>query len=358
MNKISFALLCLLCFANAVSQTLSTKNKKAIDLYVDADNYRVRGQYDQAIRLLRQAIERDNKFEEAYARLGLTYRSAGDLPLSSESFEKALALTPYPLKQKTYLYSLGDNYLRSGQYEKSIFNLDRFLAIEKTDKLKIDLASVWNSQNAYGLAHRGENAGYNIEALSDTVNRYPMQYFPAITADGNELFFTVRYGRAHNDNEDIFVSRNINGKWAEPVSVSENINTEFREGACSVSADGRHLIFTICGPRGCDLYESKKVGEVWHKPVSLGPGVNSSRWEAQPSLSADGNELYFVSDRSGGIGGYDIWYSKKDSTGAWSRAINLGKSVNTKFDEIAPFIHVNNRNLFFCVKRSPWVRRI
>src|SRR6478736_4109914 len=124
MFKIVFGILSLVCSLPLLSQTLSTKNKKAIDLYVEADNYRVRGQYDQAIRLLKQAIEKDNKFEEAYARLGATYRSAGDLALSSESFEQALALTPYPLKQKAYLYSLSDNYLRRGQYEKSITSLD------------------------------------------------------------------------------------------------------------------------------------------------------------------------------------------------------------------------------------------
>ena len=113
------------------------------------------------------------------------------------------------------------------------------------------------------------------------------------------------------------------------------------------------MIFTICGPRGCDLYESKKEGEVWRKPVSLGPNVNSAGWEAQPSLSADGNELYFVSDRKGGLGGYDIWFSKKDSTGSWKKAVNIGKPVNTKYDEIAPFIHVNNRNLYFASNGLP-----
>jgi outer membrane protein OmpA-like peptidoglycan-associated protein len=257
------------------------------------------------------------------------------------------------MKQKAYWYSLGDNYLRSGQYEKSAANLEKFLTNEKMDKAKMDMAMMWKTQDAYGLSHQGENFGYHVKPLSDTVNKYPMQYFPAITADGEELIFTVRYGRAHNDNEDIFVSRRKDGKWQGPLSISENINSEYREGACSISADGRHLIFTICGPRGCDLFESKKEGEVWRKPVSLGPAVNSSGWEAQPSLSADGNELYFVSDRKGGMGGYDIWYSKKDSTGAWTRAMNLGKSVNTKFDEIAPFIHVNNRNLFFASNGLP-----
>ena len=152
MYKIIFGALSLLGSIPLISQTLSTQNKKAIDLYVEADNYRVRGQYEQAIRLLKQATEKDKKFEEAYARLGTTYRSAGDLKLSSDSFEQALVLTPYPLKQKAYLYSLGDNYLRSGQYERSTFNLEKFLAIEKTDKTKMDFATIWKTQASYGLS--------------------------------------------------------------------------------------------------------------------------------------------------------------------------------------------------------------
>jgi outer membrane protein OmpA-like peptidoglycan-associated protein/tetratricopeptide (TPR) repeat protein len=354
MNK-SF-LLCFLFFAvtTALSQPLSTKNKKAIDLYIEADNFRVRGQFDQAIKLLKQAIDKDKKFEEAYYRLATTYRNSGDIKASSESFEKAIELTPYPLKQKVYLYSLGDNYIRQGQYEKAKANLEKFLSIEKTDKAKIDQASLWKFQAEYSIAHHGENAGYQIKALSDTVNKYPMQYFPSITADGLSLIFTVRYGHLHNDNEDIFISRKDDrGKWKAPVSISENINSDYREGASSISADGRHLIFTICGPRGCDLYESEKEGDVWKRPKSLGAAVNSSGWEAQPSLSADGNELYFVSDRKGGLGGYDIWYSRKDSTGAWTRAANVGKPVNTKFDEMAPYIHVNNKNLYFASNGMP-----
>ena len=96
---------------------------------------------------------------------------------------------------------------------------------------------------------------------------------------------------------------------------------------------------------GCDLYESRKTGNQWSVPKSMGPAINSSGWDAQPSLSADGRELYFVSERKGGMGGYDIWYSQLVETG-WTKAINLGPSINTQFDEISPYIHVNNQNLY------------
>ncbi|MGC4021137.1 MAG: tetratricopeptide repeat protein [Cyclobacteriaceae bacterium] len=159
------------------AQALSTKNKKAIELYNDADNYRVRGQFDQAIRLLKLAIEKDKKFEEAFYRLGLVYKNADDRIASCEAFEQGLALTSLPLKQKAYYGILGENYLRSGKYEKAKFNLEKFLAIEKNDKVKIDHALLWKSQAEYGIAHTNENLGYRVKPLSDTVNKYPMQYF-------------------------------------------------------------------------------------------------------------------------------------------------------------------------------------
>jgi OmpA-OmpF porin, OOP family len=332
---------------------LSTKSKKAIEFYVSADNFRVRGEFVPAIDLLKQAIAKDPKFEEAYYRLGLTYRSAGDLPLATETFERGLSLAQDAQKQKSYTFILGESYLRQGKYNQALLNLDKFIAQEKMDKPKINQASVWKTQSEFGSRNHPA-LPYQIRPLSDTVNTHPMQYFPTITADEEELIFTIRFGKAHDDNEDIVVAKKeSNGQWGKPSSLSDQINSNFREGASTISADGRKLIFTICGPRGCDLFESHKEGNTWGKPVNLGAGVNSTGWEAQPSLSADGSELYFVSDRKGGVGGYDIWYSKKTEDGSWGKAINVGKPINTPFDEIAPFIHVNNQNLYFASNGLP-----
>ncbi len=352
--RILFCFFLLFSLAVQAQLPLSTKSKKAIEYYLQSDNFRVRGQLTQAIALLNQAIAKDAKFEEAYYRLGLTYRSAGELALSVKSFEKGASLTRDLVKEKSYSFILGETYLKQGQYALAIPHLDRFLALEKFDKAKLEQVKVWRSQCEYALQHQSERWQYDTHPLSDTVNTYPMQYFPTLTADEGQLIFTVRFGKEHDDNEDIVVSLKMpNGRWGKPVSISASVNSNFREGASTISADGRKLIFTICGPRGCDLYESNRVGEVWSRPASLGAGVNSAGWEAQPALSADGSELYFVSDRKGGMGGYDLWYSRKGVDGTWGRATNVGKPVNTPFDEIAPFIHVSNQNLYYASNGLP-----
>ncbi len=107
-----------------------------------------------------------------------------------------------------------------------------------------------------------------------------MQYFPVLTADEQELIFTRRVGGGQEDDEDLVVSRkDPAGRWMKPVSVSAAINSRYNEGTCSISADGRQLIFTSCvGRRGfgsCDLFESRKIGNEWTRPVNLGPEINS-----------------------------------------------------------------------------------
>jgi outer membrane protein OmpA-like peptidoglycan-associated protein len=141
------------------------------------------------------------------------------------------------------------------------------------------------------------------------------------------------------------------------VSISKNINTKLNEGTCTITADGRKLIFTSCtgrdGMGSCDLYESKKIGDDWTEPRNLGKNVNSAEWESQPSLSADGRTLYFVSDRRSGLGRRDIWISTLDDQGIWTRAVNAGNTINSQYDEISPFIHANNRTLYFASNGLP-----
>ncbi len=340
---------------NAQGQ-LTTKSKKAIELYNESDNYRVREQYDRAIELLNQAIAKDKEFEEAYFRLGLTLKNKGDLHKSSEEFEKGLSLTRDPRKQNGYRYELADNYLRVGNYSRSLDFLNQYLNAEKTAGAKVDMAKIWKLHAEFSLAHK-ENLSYQPQVLSDTVNCFPMQYFPTLTADNQQIVYTRRNGRGHDDDEDIVIStKDGSGRWTTPVSISDRINSTLREGASTISADGHYLIFTLCGSKTygrCDLFESKKTGDSWSAPLNLGPLVNSVAWDSQPTLSADGQELYFVSDRKGGMGGSDIWYSRKDSTGRWIKAQNVGNVLNTKYDEISPFIHVNNRNLYFASNAHP-----
>ncbi|HRI78947.1 MAG TPA: hypothetical protein PLR06_05365, partial [Cyclobacteriaceae bacterium] len=219
---------------------LSTKNKKAIELYTEADNYRVRGQYREALSLLDQAIEKDRNFSEAYFRQALIYKSQRNYPQSTEIYLKGLSLTTDQKKQKAYFYELGENYLLLGEYEKSLQFLDRYLDAEILNKQRVDQASMWKRNAQYALRNIKISSQFKPHQLSDTVNAFAMQYFPVLTADEQELIFTRRMGGGQDDDEDLVVAKkDTNGKWQHPVSISANINSPMNEGTCTISADGR-----------------------------------------------------------------------------------------------------------------------
>ncbi|MCK6617843.1 MAG: OmpA family protein [Cyclobacteriaceae bacterium] len=345
-------LVCLVPVVLPAQSGLSTKSKKAIELYNQADNYRVRGQYQQAIDLLNEAINRDKKFVEAYYRLGLVYMSTKRYPMAVQHFETAASLTTDIKKQRIIWFDLGEAYLNTGQYDNAVVTLQNFLRAENQNRQKIERASQWLRNAEFAKQNLALKAHYNQHPLSDTVNCFPLQYFPVLTADQQELIFTRRLGNAPEHDEDLVISRKeSNGRWGKPQSLSKNVNSALNEGTCTISADGRKLIFTSCVGRqsfgSCDLYETVKIGNEWTVPKNLGPNVNSTEWESQPALSADGRTLYFVSDRRGGQGRRDIWVSVSDDNGQWTRARNLGSPVNTPGDEISPFIHVNDQVLYF-----------
>jgi outer membrane protein OmpA-like peptidoglycan-associated protein/tetratricopeptide (TPR) repeat protein len=334
---------------------LSTKSKKAIELYNEADNYRVRLQHAQAIDLLEQAIAKDKNFAEAYYRLGLVYMTIKNYPTAISNFEKGLSLTTDPRKQKVYWFDLGEANLITGKYDRAIQYLTDFINAEKQNLQKAERANQLLNNANFAKANAEVRSAYKLKPLSDTVNSFAMQYFPVLTADQRELIFTRRLGTGGEYDEDIVISKKDKaGKWMVPESISKNINSSLNEGTCTISADGRKLIFTSCVGRqslgSCDLYESVKIGNEWTVPVNLGPMVNSTEWESQPALSADGRTLYYVSDRRGGYGRRDIWVSTLDEQGQWTKARNLGGPVNSEHDEISPFIHANNKVLYFASK--------
>lgn len=352
MVRILFIYLFLLSGLAAAQMPLATKSKKAIELYTEADNYRVRGQNSQAIGMLNEAIKKDKNFVEAYYRLGIIYMTLKDFPQAIKNFEKGLSLTDDVRKQKIFWYDLGESYFSAGDYDNAEKILSQYLKAEVQNRPKIERARLLMSNIAFAKENKNNASAYKLKPLSDTVNAFLMQYFPVLTADQQQLIFTRRIGGGPNDDEDLVIShKNRRGRWSEPESISRNINSELNEGTCTISADGRKLIFTSCvgrqGYGSCDLFESVRIGDEWTKPKNLGPNVNSAEWESQPSLSADGRTLYFISDRRGGVGRRDIWVSSLNANGEWTRAKNLGKPVNTIYDEISPFIHVNNKALYF-----------
>jgi len=198
---------------------------------------------------------------------------------------------------------------------------------------------------------------FNITNLGPVVNTAYPEFSPVISIDENALFFTSKRLRADSSNfgvkdrisgeffEDIYASyKNRNGEWQTPELLE--INSDDHSATINVSVDGQTL-FLYKDDNGIgNIYESKLVGETWTEPIKM-DGINSNSWETHLALSADGQMAYFVSNRSGGLGGRDIYRVKKLPNGNWSAPMNLGSNINTPYEEDAVFISPDELTLYF-----------
>jgi outer membrane protein OmpA-like peptidoglycan-associated protein len=230
-------------------------------------------------------------------------------------------------------------------YKKSDQNLKLFLD-RKIEQCKFGIEAMQHSTDVTPI-----NLGENVNSEWD-------EYHPSLTGNSKEMLFTVRRPSDQNtvcryckQEEDIYNSEQQNGIWQPRVKLKEPVNTGYNEGAQCISPDGNYLFFTICNAKNgfgsCDIYWSKREGNTWSEPKNCGSKVNTRYWESQPSISADGKTIYFTSNRPGGYGGMDIWKTEMISEGFFLEPENLGNIINTPNDELSPFIHFDQKTLYF-----------
>lgn len=200
---------------------------------------------------------------------------------------------------------------------------------------------------------------FSIQNLGKKINSAFDDYSAVIDASETMLIFTSRRQgttgnlKADDDKyfEDIYVSvKNENGEWATPSNIGPAINTDGHDACISLSADGQQLYIYRDDWGDGNIYVSKLENDVWSEAVLLGSDINSKAWETHASVSPDGQLLFFTSNRNGGKGGLDIYFSKKMPSGEWGLAQTLGDVVNTEYDEDAPFMHPDGKTLFFSSK--------
>ncbi|MEN6294673.1 MAG: OmpA family protein [Chloroherpetonaceae bacterium] len=209
--------------------------------------------------------------------------------------------------------------------------------------------------------------------LGEVVNWKGLDYAPTVSADGKTLFFVSNrpgsiLNRDQKPSHDFWAAKKrdrLDTNFAQPYNIDTTrqwedlgVNTALNEGAASIAADGQSLYFTGCnredGFGSCDLYKTTIEGDKWGRPVNLGPNVNTDKFESQPSIAPDQSRIYFVSTRKGPNSdgdnvpeNMDIWYCDWDAEEEeWKPAENLS-TVNTKGEDVSPFIAADGVTLFF-----------
>lgn len=343
-----------LTIGSACAQKVITKRDITGQLkeqYDKAHSLSFSERYDEALKHVYAAIRIDSGFIDGHILLGSIFYDTGKYDEAILSYKKALSLSA--AYQPRVWYQLAMCEMRKELYEEAARHFDNFIKIEPENANLKERATghlVTSKFRAYALANP---VPFNPSRLSDSVNSNNPEYLPTLTVDGENLLFT----RIVNGREDFYYSKKRpGGGWGMAVPLA-GVNTAQNEGAQTVSADGRTLAMTACERENslgsCDIYLASMENGKWKPASNIGAPVNSIFWDSQPSLSSDGKTLYFSSNRRGGAGGKDIWVAYKDSKGRWSTPLNLGKIINTNGDEQSPFIHPDGKTLYFMSDGHP-----
>jgi len=352
--------------AQKQQEEVSSKNKKAIKLYETGRAYYDSRNNELAEVNFLSAIEKDPNFIEAEVLLAFVYTEM-------RQYEKALThyLRCIEINPKFYpdIYpSAAALQLKFGRYEEAKKNFEAYLGFTESPLMMKEMANEGLSDCNFAIEALKHPVPFNPINMGETINSSLPEYFPSISVDGLLFLYTRRLNSEMNYsgfNEDFFVSRFDGKNWTESINVRA-INSLTNEGAPSLSANGRFLIFTSCenpvdgygnerkGYGSCDLFYTYHIGDNWTKPENLGQQINTRNWETQPSFSADGKTLFFIR----GIGRgesrqQDIYFSILGEDGTWSIPTKLSDKINTKGAEESVFIHPDGKTLYFSSDGHP-----
>lgn len=202
--------------------------------------------------------------------------------------------------------------------------------------------------------------------MGDLVNsRRVPDYAPSINVQDNFMIYTKQtldlkaVGQNLSYTENLYFSKEYDGFWDEAELFPHPINSSCNEGSACLSRDGKTLFFARCRVEknlldcsdcmgSCDIYVSELDREGnWSKPLNLGANVNSTAWDSHPSLSATEDTLYFASDRPGGFGVSDLYFTFKIKKGEWAPAQNMGPIINTRGNEYSPYMNKKHNVFYF-----------
>jgi outer membrane protein OmpA-like peptidoglycan-associated protein len=311
--------------------------------------------YDAALPKYLEALQAGEKDPMVHYKIGVCYEKSPELseqikaiPYFEHALEYAQGLP------NTLYYELGSIYLKDENLPKAIDRFNKFRELSnKSDKKVMAMAddAIRTCHNAQALMSVPRN--FKVNYFNSLVNTKYTEYNPVVSADESVLAYTAlrpNTGKTRTGDkfiEEIYISYNVNGSWSEPKVVP--LAHDYNVGTAGISADGQKMLIFMGGatdPGG--IYQINKVADGWSKPSLINPTINTPKYlESTASITPDGKTIYFASDRLGGQGGLDIYRTTLQANNTWTAPVNLGPEINTKANEDAPFIHPDQKTLFF-----------
>ena len=346
-HHIITAFCCLLLISCSIDKNLK-KGEKFLSL----------GEYYDAADQFKQAYtktppkERENRGKLAL-KMACCYNKINATPKAVNAYRNAIRYNQASLDDRLAYARL---LLKNGEYKQAEKEF-RILVDSMPDNI---LAQ--NGLKSAQMAPSWKKAGsrYQVKKM-DVFTSRRADYSPMLLGDEYEqIYFTSTRNDAQGDElsgitgtkaGDIFYSeKDDKGKWSRPEAIATGLNTDYDEGACCFTPDGKEMYLTQCvtdpaSPRFAQIVTSSRSDAAWGKVQKLEITQDTLSTYAHPAISPDGEWLYFVSDMPGGMGGYDIWRVRITPSGLGG-VENLGAPINTPGDEMFPTFRPNGELYF------------
>lgn len=318
----------------------------AIGEYFDAAAEYKKGYSRTAVKDKPKRGERAWKMAECYRHINFTAKAIG-------AYQNAIR---YKYPDSMAVLYLAQMQHKQGDYKNAAKNYQLFL-----DSVPGDQRAIKGMQGCTQAQIWKKKPTLHTVKKEPLFNSRRSDFCPVLYGDEwDQLFLTSTRPQAKGNEMsgitgmkagDIFMAKkDEKDKWQAPEAIESELNSEYDEGACCFSPDGKTMYLTRCAhdpdyPRYAQIFKSQRSDASWSKPQLLEISKDTLTSYAHPAVSPDGNWLYFVSDMPGGMGGLDIWRIAITESGLGG-VENVGEPINSEGDEMFPVFRPNG-DLYF-----------
>lgn len=339
MKKLTFVAVFLASFVYCKAQN----TERDANYHFKSENYPV------ALGLYDNLYKKDTNDKTVIYNLGVCYLNCNKNPQAA--LDLLLKVEPDKTSDEVFYFELGKAYLYNYKFDEAKDALSKSAQLASKKPEYLDLVNLWlqMTDNAKRLTQKPLDVSF--VNLGKFINSEMNESTPVITPDGEYMFFTSdrKFDRAYNlYTYDVYFSELSDEafKKGKPAPGINGMEDEFIAG---VSATGDQIFVQLQGYEAFEDLASADfdAGKITNKTL-LSSNVNSKSAENSATTSLSGDTIIFASARPEGLGGFDLYFSRKLPTGEWSVATNLGPNINSVYNEEFPILASDGKTLYFC----------